>query len=65
MEPVYILIKVDVHGRLQASVTNVPDIPEMFILPGEVAFTVSPADWAVRHTHESEAFITYQGKDLK
>lgn len=51
MEPVFILIKVDVRGQVQASVTNEADIPENFILPGEFAFTVMPADWAARHMH--------------
>lgn len=54
MEPVYILIKIKIDGRVEASMTTNPEVPEGFILPGEIAFTVHPIDFAARHTHGFE-----------
>lgn len=51
MDPVYILLKIDINGKVQASLSTSPEVPEMFVLPGEVAFTVQPLDVAARHSH--------------
>jgi hypothetical protein len=52
MEPIYILMKVDAHGRLQASVTNHHELPDDFVQPGEIAFILNPLDVQARHNHE-------------
>lgn len=55
MEPLYVLIKVDALGRLQAGMTTTPEVPDNFVQPGDVAFVVHAVDFKARHNHEGPA----------
>jgi hypothetical protein len=63
MEPLYVLIKVDVRGQVQVFQTVSPDVPDHLILPGETAFVVHATDIKSRHDHEP--FRKYQEKDTQ
>jgi len=52
MDPLYIVIKIDANGKVEARRSIRPEIPEDFVKKGDVAFIVHGVDWEGRHNHE-------------
>lgn len=49
---VYLLIGVGADGDIRIRQTTVSEVPENFVMPGEIAFVIQPLDIKARHMHE-------------
>lgn len=54
----YLLIGVGVDGDIRIRQTTLSEVPENFVMPGEIAFVIKPLDIKARHMHEVQTRMT-------